>query len=163
MTDLPPSDSAGPVAAEALRLAEAFAAWAGGMSDTHSQHTDADRSADAVSDDTVPDDTAGHGSTTPRAEAHEPAGPGCGCGQATALDAVCRVCPVCRLAGLVQAIRPDVIDRVADLLAMVSGSLHEVASSRRDAADGQTPQSQEGNGPAERHAGVDIPVQGAED
>ncbi|WP_145227427.1 hypothetical protein [Rudaeicoccus suwonensis] len=158
MTDLPPSDSAGPVAAEALRLAEAFAAWAGGVSDTHSQHADADRSADAARDD-----TAGQGSSTPRAEAHEPPEPGCGCGQATALDAVCRVCPVCRLAGLVQAIRPDVIDRVADLLAMVSGSLHEVASSRRDAAAGQTPQAHDSNSPAERHAGVDIPVQGAED
>jgi len=39
---------------------------------------------------------------------------------------------------MVQAIQPEVIERVADVLGMVAGSLHAVAEDRRrgDASDG---------------------------
>jgi len=41
------------------------------------------------------------------------------------------MCPVCRAAGLLQAVQPEVLDRVADLLSMVAGGLRSAADERR--------------------------------
>jgi len=58
---------------------------------------------------------------------------GCGCSHGDSVETVCRMCPVCRAAGLLQAVQPELLDRVADLLSMVAGGLHSAAEQRRAA------------------------------
>lgn len=66
------------------------------------------------------------------------------------------MCPVCRLAGVVQAVQPDLLDRVADLLGVVAGGLHTAAQQRRT-ADAPTKDERDTSG------GVDVPVTGEDD
>lgn len=94
------------VADEAAKLAQAFSAWA--------------QQGDGAGTDPVD-----------RAES-DPAGTAqCGCAHGVSVEAVCRMCPVCRAAGLLQAVQPELLDRVADLLSMVAGGLHAAAEQRR--------------------------------
>lgn len=101
----------GPVAEEARRLAEAVSAWArsGARGEAHSEH---------------PADHAG---------SDEGGRPQCPCAGSDAVETVCGVCPVCRAAGVVAAIQPEVIERVADLLTVVAGGLQAFADDRRRA------------------------------
>lgn len=141
------------VADEAMRLAEAFATWA---QNTH-RATDARASYDATAADRDPGDAAGQASSAASASAdHHTAAPGCDCAHAPAVEAVCRMCPVCRLAGLVQAVQPDLLDRVADLLGMVAGGLRTAAREGR---------ATDTTGPAagDHDEGMDVPVTGGED
>lgn len=109
------------VADEAVRLAQAFAGWASNA------HLGAEHAAARSPDDDP---------TEPQEQ-----GPDCGCGHGTTAEAVCRNCPVCRAAGLVQAMQPELLDRVADLIGVVAGGLHSAAEQRRAAdeppADGR--------------------------
>lgn len=102
------------VADEAARLAQAFSVWA-------------QRDRGAASPDVGGE--AGSARTDP-AE--------CGCSHGDSVEAVCRMCPVCRAAGLLQAVQPELLDRVADLLNMVAGGLHSAAEQKRagDPVDG---------------------------
>lgn len=124
--------SAGSVADEATRLALAFAGWA--------------RSAQVVAEQAVAPETSADDIP---AEASQTQVPQCDCAHGAAAEAVCRNCPVCRAAGLVQAIQPEVLDRVADFLGVVVSGLHAAADQRRSAerapADG-TGRASEGDG-----------------
>lgn len=94
------------VADEAAKLAQAFSLWA----------------------------QTGRGATTDRTDGSAPDADGataCGCGHGDSVEAVCRMCPVCRVAGMLQAVQPDLLDRVADLLSVVAGGLHSAAEERR--------------------------------
>lgn len=123
------------VAEEAMRLAEAFSVWA----------QNSKLAADAAA---TPDDATGAGrEEQPDTRAAEPKDADarhpeprdtvqhCDCAHGPAVEAVCRMCPVCRLAGLVQAVQPDLLDRVADLLGVVAGGLRTAAQDRRTADD----------------------------
>ncbi|MBB2892303.1 hypothetical protein [Flexivirga oryzae] len=94
------------VADEAARLAQAFSTWA-----QNGRGTSFGPSAT-------------HESVTGEAAA-------CGCTHGDSVEAVCRMCPVCRAAGLLQAVQPELLDRVADLLSMVAGGLRSAAEERR--------------------------------
>ncbi len=153
MTPDEPSDpdsqqtGASDVAGEAMRLAEAFAVWA----------QNGKLAADVAMHDTPQADASG---TPPKPSA---AAPGCDCAHGAAVEAVCRMCPVCRMAGLVQAVQPDLLDRVADLLGLVAGGLHSAAEQRR-ASDTGTGEPT-GTGSPEPHpdGGMDVPVTGGDD
>ncbi|MGB8385047.1 MAG: hypothetical protein WCG47_28045 [Dermatophilaceae bacterium] len=54
-------------------------------------------------------------------------------------DSVCRLCPVCQLVAFVRSISPDTIDRLADVVDMVSVGLRGLAESRREAAAARPP------------------------
>ena len=43
---------------------------------------------------------------------------------------VCRLCPVCQLLRVVRTVRPETLDRMADLAAAVTETLRDVAASR---------------------------------
>ncbi|HWC20736.1 MAG TPA: hypothetical protein VG502_00425 [Flexivirga sp.] len=146
------------VADEAMRLAEAFAVWA----------QNGKLAADVAAHDTSVDDTgAGTATEEPdRAAGARPpaaaAAPSCDCAHGAAVEAVCRMCPVCRMAGLVQAVQPDLLDRVADLLGLVAGGLHSAAEQRRTSTTGA------GNAPdagasGRSDGGMDVPVTGGDD
>ena len=58
----------------------------------------------------------------------------------------CRLCPVCQLLQVAQAVRPDLVDRLADLAGAVTELLRDVAVARRaehspGPADGPRPES----------------------
>lgn len=157
-----PTSGASDVAEEAMRLAEAFAVWA----------QNGKLAADAATQGTSSDDAESPGAATdskttsgPGAEpaAPKPAAtpPSCDCAHGAAVETVCRMCPVCRMAGLVQAVQPDLLDRLADLLGLVAGGLHSAAEQRRtsDTGSGST-----GNPvPPEADGGMDVPVTGDDD
>lgn len=160
MTPDEPSDpddqqsGASNVADEAMRLAEAFAVWA----------QNGKLAADVAAHDTPADDAASSGAETGGASSARPetsaATPHCDCAHGVAVEAVCRMCPVCRMAGLVQAIQPDLLDRVADLLGLVAGGLHTAAQQRRTSdtgAGGATEPGTPGQHPSD---GMDVPVTG---
>lgn len=181
--------------AEAARLAAAFTEWVGERTPT-----DGDRSAgadDAEHRSTIPDPPvrgtgpgdpemkdpasgrgAGDESST-ASDSAASASPVCGCGSQTGVDVVCRMCPICRAAEFLQTVRPEVLQRCADILAMIAGSLQAIAADRpaqRTSADASTPpnttdsndgtDSCEPAGPAGSsrgpEAGISIPVHGEE-
>lgn len=120
------------VAEEAMRLAEAFSVWA--------QNSKLAADAAATPDDAT--EAAGAGRQEQPEKETERKDPElrdtvqhCDCAHGPAVEAVCRMCPVCRLAGLVQAVQPDLLDRVADLLGVVAGGLRTAAQDRRAADD----------------------------
>jgi len=124
----------GSVAEEAARLVEAFAAWSG-------THAAADR---ARADDGAPEGS-GQGRQCPTCGAQA------GVGQA----ASCGVCPVCQGIAWLRTVRPETLDRLADLAGALTDTLREVA---REVARGR-PQGGTAGGAHHPGASVqDIPV-----
>jgi hypothetical protein len=136
----------GSVAEEAARLLDALGGWAaraGYAAEPGTRHTD--DSADG---------TTAHAETA-RPGAHpsghcEKCGAADGAGQAV----VCRLCPVCQGIGLLRSVRPETVDRLADLAGAVAATLRDVADQRRHDAPDPTP----GQG-AKRPPVQDIPVE----
>lgn len=163
MTPDEPSDpdnqtsGASNVADEAMRLAEAFAVWA----------QNGKLAADVAAHDTRTDEAAGQNAEGGDAPAEPPergaAAASCDCAQGTAVEAVCRMCPVCRMAGLVQAVQPDLLDRVADLLGLVAGGLHSAAEQRRTSDSGAGTVNTSGTPEQQSDGGMDVPVTGGDD
>ncbi len=122
------------LSAEAARLADAFSVWVG---DRAGQDPD---ESDAVDDEPAP---------KPEAAASADATPVCGCGRGTAVDLVCKMCPVCRAAEFLHTVRPETLERFADVLAMVAGSLHAIAADR-SGTHGADPSPAEPSSPGNR-------------
>ena len=177
---VPRADDGGQAAdalvAEAARLADAFTSWVGGVGGVGG--TDTAGNDDPADDGAERDrSSAADGSASHASAADGPAGAGsqpsvaCDCGRTAGLDTICRVCPVCRIAAYMHTVRPEVLVRVADVLAMVAGSLQVIAADR-------TAEPRPGAGPAPRdpsddstwrpdprpsETGVPIPVRGDDD
>lgn len=163
--------------AEATRLADAFTSWVGGVGGDgaadlagEGEEVDGARSAPAS------EDAATGGPAEPAADGPRNGGPtasaqpACECGRAAGLDAICRVCPVCRIAAYMHTVRPEVLVRVADVLAMVAGSLQMIAADRSadPAAPGHPTANDAEDGPGRpdprpADIGVPIPVRGDDD
>lgn len=122
------------LSAEAARLADAFSVWVG---DRAGQDPD---ESDAVDDEPAP---------KPEAAASTAATPVCGCGRGTGVDLVCKMCPVCRAAEFLHTVRPETLERFADVLAMVAGSLHAIAADR-SGTHGADPSPAEPSSPGNR-------------
>jgi len=83
-------------------------------------------------------EASGRAYASSEASAPEPAAEPCptcghvpGAGHATAQDGeVCHLCPVCQLLRVVRTVRPETLDRLADLAAAVTDTLRDVAASR---------------------------------
>ncbi|MDE9366759.1 hypothetical protein PZ938_14185 [Luteipulveratus sp. YIM 133132] len=70
--------------------------------------------------------------------------PACAC-STPVVESVCGVCPICRGVALLHSIQPETMERVADLLGMVAGSLQAVAADRRESRAGaEAPAEPEG-------------------
>lgn len=149
------------VADEAMRLAEAFAVWA------QNGKLAADVAAHDEPNGAPTDETAGGGTNSEdvssTASAARATAPSCDCAHGEAVEAVCRLCPVCRMAGLVQAVQPDLLDRVADLLGLVAGGLHSAAQQRRTSDGDSTTATDRGESGAQSRDGMDVPVTGGDD
>lgn len=110
----------GTVAQEAARLLDALGEWAHSTTDhgTEEHGREGDRSQDRGSSA-----TAGPGRRC------EHCGSETGMGRAVA----CQLCPVCQGIGLLRSVRPETVDRLADLAAAVTTALRDLAASQRGA------------------------------
>jgi len=138
--------AAGTVADEAARLIEALGVWATSASPTAGTAT-----APRPGDDGQ--EGAAHG-TGPAAPPHDDpgtpydgpgtAGPGedpngparcehCGAGTGAGRSISCQVCPICQGIALLRAVRPETVDRLADLAGALAETLRDMAAYRRTA------------------------------
>ncbi|MEO8827892.1 hypothetical protein [Lapillicoccus sp.] len=82
-----------------------------------------------------------------------------GAGSSTGSPAdVCHLCPVCQLLKVVRAVRPETLDRLAELAGAVTEALRDAAAARWDDTRGSAPPPQ-----PPRTTVEDIPVGEAED
>jgi hypothetical protein len=105
------------VAEEAARLVDALGGWAS----SHGYAAGSPPSPPSPSGADAAEDAA-------------PAGcPTCGAEAGVRQAAACRLCPVCQGIGLLRSVRPETVDRLADLAGALAATLREVAASRRSA------------------------------
>lgn len=103
----------GSVAEEAARLLEALGGWASTAQDAYAARAAAD--------------AAGGPADAPEAHPQsrcESCGAENGAGQAV----VCTLCPLCQGIGLLRSVRPETVDRLADLAGAVATALRDLAA-----------------------------------
>ncbi len=136
--------AASTVADEAARLIEALGAWA-----THASPTAGTATTPPPADDGQEGAATGTG---PAAPPHDDPGtpyddPGtagrgedpdgssrcehCGAGTGVGRSISCQVCPICQGIALLRAVRPETVDRLADLAGALAATLRDVAASGR--------------------------------
>ncbi|HET8981113.1 MAG TPA: hypothetical protein VFN47_00365 [Pedococcus sp.] len=124
------TEPVGTVAEETARLVEALGDWARSASAGEA----------AQPEESAPDQAArpGEGSA-----AEDQAGtrhtPGCercgGTGPAAGEAIACQLCPVCQGIALLRAVRPETVERLADLAGALSGVLRDLAAERAERAE----------------------------
>ena len=136
MADQDARPDVGTVAEEAARLLDALGGWAaqaGYAAQPAPRHT----GTPERSDEEGTADAAQH------ADEPEGAHPASHCERCGAADGagqavVCRLCPVCQAIGILRSVRPETVDRLADLAGAVAATLRDLADQRR--ADGPDPE-----------------------
>jgi len=102
----------GSVAEEAARLLDALGGWA-----SSAQAAYADQPAPEANG--TPIDGASERCQT------------CGAQDGAGRAASCSLCPVCQGIGLLRSVRPETVDRLAELVGALAGTLRDVASTLR--------------------------------
>lgn len=131
----------GTVAQEAARLLDALGGWA---STTHAGYA-----AAAGGGRTSPDDAGPHRDRDPDGDSASDASGGksprcesCGAENGAGQAVTCQLCPVCQGIGLLRSVRPETVDRLADLAGALAATLRDIAGQRRTedgaAAPGRT-------------------------
>ena len=69
----------------------------------------------------------------------------------------CRLCPLCQGIALLRSVRPETVDRLADLVSAMADSLRDLASQSRASTPDPESRSRSG-GPSDRAPVQDIPV-----
>jgi hypothetical protein len=113
------SDRVGSVAEEAARLLGVFAA---GMPEAHLLAAGSRVAGESPTDHVCPE--CGH---DPHAR--------------SSADSVCRICPICRVLNVVKAISPETLDKIADVVDLVSEGLRGFAANRRAESPAPNPAS----------------------
>lgn len=141
----------GSVAEETARLVEALGGWAEGLREqhgdghpdpghtdpAHTSATDADATdADATATDATDADPVGARQDTGQ-QGDEGAAAGntsrcehCGVSSRAGEALACRLCPVCQGISLLRTVRPETVERLADVAAALSGALRDIAADR---------------------------------
>jgi hypothetical protein len=119
----------GSVAEEAARLLDALGGWA---STAHASYA----AQPASSAGPAPQEAADKGRLD-----GEGGGRCASCGaQDAAGGAVpCQLCPVCQGIGLLRSVRPETVDRLADLAGALAATLRDIAGARRADTGTETP------------------------
>ena len=112
----------GSVAEEAARLLEALGGWASTAQDAYAARAAADADRDAAADADAP------GARTPSRCGS------CGADNGMGQAVTCQLCPVCQGISLLRAVRPETVDRLADLAGAAAQALRDIASARRASA-----------------------------
>ena len=103
----------GSVAEEAARLLEALGGWASTTQDAYAARAAAD-AAGAPAD-------ASEAHTQSRCES-------CGAENGAGQAVVCGLCPLCQGIGLLRSVRPETVDRLADLAGAMATALRDLAA-----------------------------------
>lgn len=136
----------GSVAEEAARLLEALGGWASTAQDTYAAKPASGRGAPPA-----PGPTAGSESRCDACGAED------GMGQAV----TCQLCPVCQGISLLRAVRPETVDRLADLAGAAAQALRDIASARRASAPSDS--SAGSSAPGRSGQVQDIPIADEDD
>jgi hypothetical protein len=129
------------VAEEAARLLDALSDWgvaaarSAGHPPAHATNAEGvDDEAGVGADDRAgvgADDRAGVGGDEETAASRCPS---CGAENGAGRAVVCQLCPVCHGLGLLRSVRPETVDRLADLAGAIAVTLRDLAADRREAA-----------------------------
>ena len=159
---------AGTVADETARLVEALGVWATSVSSSSGTTAPAPAPPATATQQTPPgspgddpqDDPGEHGGAgpdhEPRHDAPDDTGR-CGhCGARTGVGQTvsCQVCPICQGIALLRTVRPETVDRLADLAGSVAATLREVAAHVRTRAQESGPRADGPDGPPAGGAGA---------
>ena len=165
--------AAGTVADETARLVEALGVWATSVSPTSgtaapaapppapgASGAAARQARPEDPDDDPRDDTGTQSGAAPAQEppSEAPYDVGrCGhCGARTGVGQAvsCQVCPICQGIALLRTVRPETVDRLADLAGAVAATLREVAAHVRTSAHEPAGAAEGANGPGAGRAGA---------
>jgi hypothetical protein len=116
----------GSVAEEAARLLDALGGWA-----ERSGYAGASGASAASAESAAPGASRDDDAAPSRDEAH--AGhhcPECGSQTGVGRAVTCRVCPLCQGIAVLRSVRPETVDRLADLASAVAATLRDVAGQR---------------------------------
>lgn len=147
----------GTVAEEAARLIEAMAsmARAGAVPRKDPSSYDGGQSRDAGS----PGEAGASGASDHRNEHSDSTCSACG-GERGGTPVACKLCPLCQGIALLRSVRPETVDRLADLASAVAGTLRDVAAQSRASGPSSTNGPASGGPSGGGHATVqDIPVE----
>jgi hypothetical protein len=127
----------GTVAEEAARLLDALGGWAGS---TQTGYAARPAHGAASPDEGGPEEDGPEGDgpegdgSPPSAGGHESRCETCGAENGVGRAVTCQLCPVCQGIGLLRSVRPETVDRLADLAGALAATLRDIASQRRDGA-----------------------------
>jgi hypothetical protein len=134
----------GSVAEEAARLLDALGGWAGTATAGYAAGSAPRRAAPSAFErgpgglDSDGPLSGEPGSDGPLSDEPDTDGPGrhhrcdsCGAENGVGRAVACQLCPVCQGIGILRSVRPETVDRLADLATAVAAALREVATHRR--------------------------------
>jgi hypothetical protein len=113
----------GTVAEETARLMEALGGWADGLKGQ--QHHDARGPEPETREEPEPE-TRGD----PAGTRHTGRCEHCGVSSRAGEALTCQLCPLCQGIALLRTVRPETVERLADVAAALSGALRDIAADR---------------------------------
>ena len=128
----------GTVAEEAARLLDALGGWATSAQSGYAARTahaatspDADEAGGDAGAGAAGDTTDESGAHAPGADSTTPRCSSCGAENGVGQAVACQLCPVCQGIGLLRSVRPETVDRLADLAGALAATLRDIAGQRR--------------------------------
>jgi hypothetical protein len=125
----------GTVAEEAARLLDALGGWASTAQAGYAARTapGPDAPADPAGSTDGSGRTDGPRAAPDAADAapHESRCASCGAPDGMGQAVTCQLCPVCQGIGLLRSVRPETVDRLADLAGALAATLRDIAGQRR--------------------------------
>jgi hypothetical protein len=142
----------GTVAEEAARLLDALGGWASSAQAGYAARS-TPGPASPGAEDSVPvppspgaEDSATEAPEAPNAhgapdgpDSAVPRCPTCGAENGAGQAVACQLCPVCQGIGLLRSVRPETVDRLADLAGALAATLRDIAGQRRADAGAAAP------------------------
>ena len=159
----------GSVAEEAARLLDALGGWAGarGYAATAGERADeppGERTEEPLPGERAEEQPGERAEDQPGAQPDEPAATAsrcshCGAQNGTGQAVVCQLCPLCQGIGLLRAVRPETVDRLADLAGAIAATLRDLAAERHTEAAGTASSGGRHGGPGEGSRVQNIPIE----
>lgn len=153
----------GSVAEETARLVEALGGWAEGLrAHDRDGSPSGERAGEAAHEERRDErrEDGGEGGGDGRQGAWRSTRcEHCGASSRAGEAPTCQLCPVCQGIALLRTVRPETVERLADLAAALSGALRDVAADRF----GQAAPSQRPSPPPRGHRVQDIAVDDEDD
>jgi hypothetical protein len=137
----------GTVAEEAARLLDALGGWASTAQAGYAARTAPGPDAPAEPADATgvpgdgPDVASGDAAGDAGAAADESRCASCGAQDGMGQAVTCQLCPVCQGIGLLRSVRPETVDRLADLAGALAATLRDIAGQRRADAGATAPRT----------------------